>query len=167
MTEERKRDEEPSLPRTDLKSKRVLAAVGGGVLVAVLVAYGVGRIQGCSQVQQAEEKAQEAESAKQSATSKLENQLEQTRRRVVLLEGRRYLHLALLAMDKRNFGIAQNHLQNASKLLDKGAEEGSEQAKLQDRIEKLTLVATEDFAAQRQKVLDVIEALDTLVPPAK
>jgi hypothetical protein len=160
-------ENEGAWPRTVLKSKRVLAAVAGGVLVALLVAYGVGRVQGCSQVQQAEGKAQEAESAKQSATTELKTQLDQTRRRVDLLEGRRHLHLALLAMDKRNFGIAQSHLQNANKLLKRGAQEGSEEAKLHGRVEQLILVATEDFAPQRQKVLDVIEAFDALVPPDK
>ncbi len=163
MSEEKK--EGASLLRTALKSRRVLAAVAGGVLVALLVAYGVGRVQGCSQVRQAEGKAEEAESAKQSATSELQTELNQTRRRVDLLEGRRHLHLALLAMDNRNFGIAQSHLQNASKLLKRGAKEGSEQAKLHDRVGQLILVATEDFASQRQKVLDVIEAFDSAVPP--
>ena len=78
------------------------------------------------------------------------------------LEARRQLHLTLMALDERNFGIAQNHLNAAAILL--GNAGGGEMEALAQQIKGTNLVAAADFADQRQQILDFVRRLDAAIP---
>ena len=150
-------------PGQQSKAKRavVLAAV---VLLLILGAYVTGRLQTAAKIDDAESRADQAKDGQQQQASKA-----QSAEAVVLrLECRRRLHLALVAMDDRNFGIAQEHLSEAGALLGKAeAPADSEIGKLGAAIRGHQLVATEDVGAQRSKVLGWVRTFDEAVPPLK
>jgi hypothetical protein len=132
------------------KAKRILLGAAAFIL-SVGVAYGVGRFQLASQVRDAEARTQAAE-----------EKLRSEQQKVTSLQARRHLHLALLAVDERNFGIAQKELEQAGRLLG-GASAQPEHAKLAADIQRHKLIATEDLGAQRQKLLALTRALDALL----
>lgn len=143
-------------------------AIGVSVaLVCVGVAYGVGRMQTAGKIEEAEKRVHAAESASASAASNVRMQLEVEKATVSRLEARRRLHQALIALDERNFGTAQEHLAAARSLLASSKGQDPELTKLSADIDALKLVATEDVGEQRTKVLAIVKRLDELVPPAK
>jgi hypothetical protein len=136
-------------------------------LVCVGAAYGVGRMQTAGKIDEANKRALAAESASASAASSVRMQLEIEKAIVSRLEARRRLHQAVIALDERNFGTAQEHLAAAKTLLASAKGTDPELAKLSADIDALKLVATEDVGEQRTKVLAIVKRLDELVPPAK
>lgn len=145
------------------KAQRVLIVLALFVL-ALAVAYTVGRVQTASHVTEAKQKVQQIDKSQKQTRSQLDSE----KALVDRLEARRRLHLALLAMDQRNFGIADQHMHVAARLLARSKPAaGSDLAKLQHRVAAFKLVATEDLAGQRQKILDLVHRFDELVPPAK
>ena len=84
-------------------------------------------------------------------------------RQVAQLEARRQLHLSLLALDDRNFGIAQRHLGTAGDLLAR-AEGDAEAAALATQIKGINIAVAGDFSAQRDQILALIKQLDGLLP---
>lgn len=141
------------------------ALIGAGVGLALLaVTYGVGRYQGAQTAGAADERAKEAANER----AKSETSLSSERARVTQLEARRRVHLALIALDARNFGIAQEQLTNAGKLIQNSAPaKDSELAKLGDELASSRLVATEDMGSQRSKLLAWTQRFDAALPPAK
>ena len=139
-------------------------AVGTAVaLVLSLAAYVAGRVQTASRIEDALGRATAADKLREQTNVELAHE----RAKVSRLEARRRLHLALLALDDRNFGIAQGELSAAAALLARGpSESGSELEKLTRDIVAARLVATEDVAVQRQRLLDWARRFDRLVPPA-
>lgn len=132
------------------KAKRILLGTAAFV-VAVAAAYGIGRFQLATQVRDAEARTQE-----------VEQKLRAEQQKVTSLEARRHLHLSLLAMDERNFGIAQKELEQAARLLGQTADK-PEHSKLAAEVQRHKIIATEDLGAQRQKVLAWTRALDALL----
>ena len=121
-----------------------------------------GWIHGSSKVSQVEEQATQA----QDKQRVLETGLQGERRSVLQLEARRRLHLVLLAMDQRNFGIAEKHLEAAGKLLTKPeAQLSGDLEKLAEVIAGAKLVAQEDLSDQRKKILGWVERFDKAAPP--
>lgn len=86
--------------------------------------------------------------------------------RVVRLEARRQLALALSAVDERNFGIASEHLTSAGRTMQK-APTGDEMVKLAVELQKFRLVATENLAEQRSRILAWGKTLDKLLADAR
>ena len=132
------------------KAKRILLGAAAFVL-SVGVAYGVGRFQGTGQVRDAEARMQDAE-----------QKLRSEQQKVTSLQARRHLHLALLAVDERNFGIAQKELEAAGRLIAQATDK-PEHSKIAADIQRHKLIATEDLGAQRQKLLGWTRALDALL----
>jgi len=128
-------------------------------------AYGVGRFQGASKVQEADARASAAASASASAVSSTRVALDVERGKVARLEGRRRLHLAMVAMEDRNFGIAEEHLVVARKQLGGAAGGDPELAKIASELEALKIVATDDIGEQRKKLLDYCRRIDNVLPP--
>lgn len=95
-------------------------------------------------------------------------------RRVLLqqMEARRQADLALLELDNRNFGTAQEHLTQAVALLNTAREaaasaaaEGEavtvpETGDAADRLSAIKLTAGDDTGAQRTQILGVMQQLD-------
>jgi hypothetical protein len=144
-------------------SKKALIGAGVG-LVLLAVTYGVGRYQGAQTAGAADHRAEAADGER----AKTEATLSSERARATQLEARRRLHLALMALDARNFGIAQEHVTEAGKLIQKSAPaKDSELAKLGDELATTRLVATEDLGSQRSKLLAWTQRFDSALPPAK
>lgn len=151
----------PAAKSSTLKKALIGAGVG---LFTLLAAYGVGRMQGTQTAKQAEKRAEEAAAERQQTKETLAGE----QARVERLEARRRIHLALLALDDRNFGIAQEHVSAAAKLLEKSAPQAdSELAKLATELSTEKLVATEDVGVQRRKLIGWARRLDEAMPPLK
>ncbi|HLV65702.1 MAG TPA: hypothetical protein VKY73_07805 [Polyangiaceae bacterium] len=146
-------DVQSTPPRHASRSQRVL--IGAGVGIALLLgAYVFGRVQAQSEIDSAKQQTQAAE-ARAENERKISAGL---RRDMARLEARRQLHLALLALDERNFGTAQQHLRAGAKLL---SEDGSAPlGEIGKRIAEKQLVATEDVGDQRAQILAAIRTLD-------
>lgn len=146
-------------------SKVNLAVVAGlAALVAVAIAYGVGRMQVAPKLRQAEAAVSSATQAAKAAHAKAQAE----HSRVLRLEARRRFDLALLALDDRNFGIAQTDLKAAAALIHKSAPSAdSDLAKLEARVEKMNLTVTQDLASERNQLVELIRRFDQIVPPLK
>jgi|SoiMethySBSTD1v2_1073268.scaffolds.fasta_scaffold23567_3 uncharacterized protein HemX len=124
------------------------------MLAGVGIAYGYGRFQTSSKIEAAEQKATQAEQARDAAEA-----------RALRLEARRRLHLALIQLEQRNFGIAEQHLTAAAALLGRGKPEG-ELEQLRANLAGAQLKASDDIAAQRAKIGAWVARFDELSPPA-
>jgi hypothetical protein len=144
-------------------SKVNVVVIGGLVaLVAVAIAYGVGRMQMTPKINSAETAASSAAAGVRSAQA----QVTAEHAKVLELEARRRLDLALLALDDRNFGIAQSDLKAAARLLgDAHAAPDGDLGKLKAQIEKVNVTVTQDLSAQRGQLVSLIQRFDQIVPP--
>jgi hypothetical protein len=135
-----------------------------GLLLAALgVAYVAGRLHTASKIDQADARAVAALDER----DRVRKDVAVEHAAIQRLEARRRLHLALIAVEARNFGIAQGHLDAAAALLAQGsagAPAGFE--RLQSDLRATRLVATEDLGVQRQRILDWVRRFDELAPPA-
>ena len=147
----------PPAPQTRDQPGKRAAILIIGVLVVVGMTYGAGLRSATRRLKQANEEmrrvtaradAFQADVALRDAT-------------IRQLEARRQLHLALLALDQRNFGTAQSHLHAAGALLE-GAANG-DGAALAEPLKAMNLVAVSDFSGQRERVLDFARRLDAVV----
>jgi hypothetical protein len=136
------------------RAKRWLIALASGSAV-LGAAYGTGRFQTSSRVDEA-----------QAIASAKAEQWTSEHASVLRLEARRKLHLALTALDSRNFGIGQEQLAAAATLLAATHPEG-ELDKLQKQIASYQLKASENVGAERDAINDWIKRFDEAVPAAK
>lgn len=127
------------------------------LLVTGGVAYGVGRMQGAGAIEKAREETAGAQKAVEAAQAQVEAGKTLNRQ----LEARRQLHRALIALDQRNFGIAQNYLSATSILL---GNVGGDLAALGQDLRKVNLVATSDLAVQRNQIIGFVERMDAALP---
>jgi hypothetical protein len=153
-------------PRTIL-IRRKSVVVGFLVSMAcVAMAYGVGRLQGAMHVADIEGKAAEATHKSEARARALETELAASRAKLMRLEASRQLYLSLVALDQRNFGIAQEHLHKASKLLvQSGPPPGAALAQIAKGMADDNLVATENISGQRDQLLCWATEIDALAPP--
>jgi len=140
------------------KSKTKSLLIGAAFLVSTLAAaYGTGRLQTAHLVRQAESRATEADRSARELRAK-----------ILRFDARRHVHLALLALDERNFGIAQSELARAGKLLkDSEPPAGSDLDKLATSLLNHRLVATEDLGTQHHKILKWVRVFDGALPPSR
>lgn len=146
----------PSAPQVKDQPAKRAAILIIGVLVLIGMAYGSGLRGGTRRVQAAEAELRRVSARADAAQADLSVRDATIRQ----LEARRQLHLALIALDQRNFGTAQTHLQAAGTLLD-GA--GGDGPALGQQIKATELVVASDFSAQRERVLDFARRLDALL----
>jgi hypothetical protein len=140
--------------------KRVLAGLGA-FLASVSIAYAAGRVQTRTQIQDAESHAKDLDTKRLAGVQDLRVEHQKVQR----LDARRHLHLSLLALDERNFGIAQSELAATGKLLsDSAPEPNSDLSKIATEVQKHKLVATEDLSVQRQKLVGWARAIDSALP---
>jgi hypothetical protein len=98
----------------------------------------------------------------QSNQERLTKALEAEKRLSLTLEARRNLDQAITALDARNFGIAEQQIKKAARLL---AAAGA-QAKLGELTQAFAsfrLVATEDLGPQRKQLVDWVSQIDPLI----
>jgi hypothetical protein len=133
-------------------------------VACIAVAYGLGKVGATLRVSDVEAKAAEATKKSESKSRALEAELAASRQKLLQLAASRQLYLALVALDQRNFGIAQQHIQKTSKLLVQSGPPPA-LAQLAKAIAGGNLVATENISAQREQILRWAAELDALVPP--
>ena len=88
-----------------------------------------------------------------------------------MLEGRRQVALALTELDRRNFGVAQEHLTQAAKRLSDAQDANTtspDMTALLTRLKATSLVAAADIGGQRDNLTalaaDMDKALDGYIP---
>lgn len=124
-----------------------------GSLIVLAMAYGTGLRQSTSKLRNTNEQLRAARADVAGRDTAIRQ-----------LEARRQLHLALLALDQRNFGIAQSRLNAAAILLNNaGQGQTGGLADLAQRIRATRVVAAADFAGQREQVLESVQQLDTIL----
>ena len=154
----------PAAPPTRLSAFKArfkrAAILTIGTLIVIAISYGSGMRANVRRatVAEGQEKAKIGELAVARAD------LAERDRRIAHLEARRLLHLALLALDERNFGIAQQRLAQAVALLSAPGTPG-DLAALSGQIKAVNVVAANNIGQQRTQLLDVARRFDTLVPP--
>ncbi len=139
-----------------------------GVVVALAAAgaaYGAGRLQGNAKVEDAERRAAAASSASANAVTNANVFVDIERGKVARLEARRRLHLAIVALDEKNFGIAQDHLGAARSQLAGAKGADSELQKLGSELEAFKIPTADDVTEPRKKILEWCKRLDALMPP--
>ncbi len=146
--------------------KKTLAIVSGVTLAALLISYGVGRMHGAERVTAIKQQADQELKAMIAQTAETNEKLQATTQKSLRLEARRQLHLALLALDDRNFGTAGQHLQDASKLIEtSGGQADSELTKLGRDLGQPDLVkVNEDIGQQRERILALVRLMDKQIP---
>ncbi|GAC1299416.1 MAG: hypothetical protein NVS3B20_20800 [Polyangiales bacterium] len=147
-------------------ARGIAIGVGAGLVVAAL-AYGVGRAQGSAGVDDAERRAATATATSSSAVAAVQGVLEGERNRSALLEARRRLHLAIVALDERNFGIAQEQLDGAHAILVSVERTDPSLQEFAKDLAALKLAASDDVGEQRVKVLALCKKLDARMPTTK
>ena len=136
-------------------AKRWLQLAIGVALVGL--AYGVGRFQGALALSGVDERNAEHRKAWQASLAACEADR-------ALLAARRSLALVALALDRRNFGVAENHRRDALLAFEQPSLSGlAEAAKLAATVRALNLAVDPDPGAKREQVIAVSEALDRLV----
>jgi hypothetical protein len=127
-----------------------------GVTVAAL-AYAVGRFQGALALTAVNERNATDRKAWQASRAACETDRG-------LLAARRSLALVALSLDRRNFGIAENHRRDALLAFEQPSLSGlAEAAKLAATVRALNLAVDPDPGAKREQVIAVSEALDRLL----
>ncbi|MDX2051316.1 MAG: hypothetical protein SFV15_02930 [Polyangiaceae bacterium] len=134
---------EPTLPAKPPSGFKQTLKKLGLLLGALAIAYGAGRFQSA--------RAWHATENAQAQTQKL--------------EARRQLHLALMALEDRNFGTAQKTLTQAGAIL-RASQPSDEFSELAGEIENYKFVAGEDVSTDRQKVLGFTQRFDQLLSAA-
>jgi hypothetical protein len=149
----------PAAPRH--RAKRLL--IGAGLVsIALLAAYGLGRLHGA----RAEDAAEQRAGAAVEKKLELEAALGKMQAEVLRLTAGRKLQLALTALDDRNFGIAQQHVTAAGRLLAKSSS-GGDLDRLAAELSSAKLEVTEDVGAPRSKILGWTRQLDAALPQAE
>ena len=147
---------------TRLKEWQKILIWLGVLIVASGTTYAVGRMQTAKLIEVAEKKATTSEKEAQARSKDVKAEQATVQR----LEARRQLHLMLLAIDERNFGIARERQQAAARLLDASKPvPDSGLAKLARDIAAFRLVATEDLGGPRATVLEWARQFDRALPP--
>jgi hypothetical protein len=112
--------------------------------------------------------AKRAQRERRAALDELTNERRKVAERTDLLrrwEARRQMHLALLALDERNFGIAQQHLRGASEQINASSPPSDLQT-LARQIGDTSLIAAGNYGGQRLQVIELARRLDALLRPA-
>ncbi len=148
--------EAPEVGRVQIKRRTLVISF----LIALGLcglAYGVGRLQAWQQIRAAETQATQAQEERAKSAAAADSERAELTRRVALLDARRQLHLVMLSMEERNFGIAEDHLRLAAQRL---AAAGEPFKPVAEKLSALRLVATENQGDQRVQLVALAKQLD-------
>jgi hypothetical protein len=125
------------------------------LMVTHATAWGIGRMQGWWATRAAEAK-----------TERLSTEMIAVKETVLRLEARRLLGQAQDSLDARNFGTAQQQVQQASRLLG-ASHPPPDLSSLAEALTKYQPVIAQDLAGQHQQLAGWIGQLDAQVPQQK
>lgn len=148
--------------------KRILILLGL-FAACVLGAYSYGRWQGVEVAQGVRSQAAGDQAQYDGRAAQAEVELRQVRAVVPMLQARRRLHLALMALDERNFGTARDYLAAAGADLaavpsPPAGADAAVLARLAQDLQAARLIATEDLSQQRGRVMEWVRQLDAQFP---
>jgi septation ring formation regulator EzrA len=150
----------PPYERKPLDQKAVrLALLIGGSLIVLAMTYGAGMRRQMGKLKEMNEQRKIVEQQYREAQRDLHYRLAVAYQ----LEGRRQVALALDEMERRNFGVAQERLTNAVKLLETAQSANTNAVDLSAFIPRLTqtnLTATENIGEQRTALNTLAREMD-------
>ncbi len=152
-----------------MQAMLIAAAV---VLALLLAVYAWGRVQASTQREALEAGHQQQTSALQARLDDSQRTLSQANNRNHLLLARSELYRAATALDRRNFGNANDHLRSASAALGElGTDGGSPMAgdigKLRSAMAATDINVATNLEAQRDSILDFARQLEALSAEAE
>lgn len=150
-----------TLLATSTRTRRIkrYAWLAAGALALLGSCYVLGYLRGHGELSAVELQNQKLSQAKVDDAKQLETE----RARSQMLEGRRCLDQAVMALDYRNFGTAQERLKQAGQRIVGARAEGRLLA-IGKELDTYRLVATEDLGNQRQKLVSYLTEFDQLYP---
>jgi hypothetical protein len=149
------------------RARAVLYVTGVAVATGGL-AYGVAYAQGRSQASDLRAAAEAERGKYEMRVAELAGDLERARHRIDLLEGRRALGRATIALADRNFGSAESALRASGALLTGSvAPEEKDLAALAKKVSEFKIQIAENTDSQRRELLALAERFDELVPKSK
>lgn len=168
-------------PRTwRSRARSAIAAVAVGLLLLAL-GYGGGRLHEWYRSRAAEARLEaglndqrrlleDARLEHERALREVQQQLEAAQSLTTMLselnrlyEAYRRSQQALSALDARNFGIAQSHVQEIGALLDPLAPEVDGVSPIRTRAGEIRLEVASNLAAQREELAHIVTSLDALL----
>ena len=145
------------------------AIATGVALLTFAAGYGVAWFQSQDRFTQAEEQYEQQLKDKQQKLKDKSAALKEARVQVLVLSAHRQLHLSALALESRNFGTADQHMQKASEALTalatKDTGHSATITKVKSQVSDWKPDVAEDVGQQRQEVLGFAQALAPLVNP--
>ncbi len=140
---------------------RALLILVGASALAFGLGYGLANLQGQQALDTQQAECGDTVLGISKERDQAKEELEKEQARSTALDAYRYLHLALLNLEHRNFGIAQKHTRESARLL--AGLSDLRMTKLAKQLEGFEPVVTEDVGEQRKQLLSWSEALDELV----
>jgi hypothetical protein len=149
-------------------AKRFLILIGL-FLLCLASTYGYGRWQGAKAVAGAQAEVAGVRESAAARAGQARSELTDLRGQVQMLQARRHLDRALMALDERNFGTAAEALHTAGSELaavqpPPAGADPTVLARLAQEIQAARLAVSEDFSQQRSRILGWIRELDTQFP---
>ena len=132
------------------------------VLILGAVLYFVGLQAGKAQLAAQQAKFGIERNGLQSQVKTAETERDDARDRSAMMEARAALYRSAIDLDARNFGTANEHLQEAATALGRVSKSGTEQ--LRGEISGTDLNVAVNLGDQRQKVLSFAEQLNQMMP---
>ncbi len=149
------------------KIKKILIAIAAALVLAAIL-YGVGWSQGRAQLaaQKSGYDGQIQTLQAQLDTGKQELAAAQNRTRLV--QARAGLYRVALDLERRNFGVANTHLQESAASLAEvqgGDFDTARLNALEESLAKTDINVATDLEGQRQQMLDFARQVEALTPP--
>lgn len=147
--------QESTSPRSGSPIKAVLITLLLGALTSV-GSYFYGLSQGNA-------KAAQAIASSKISIDEAEERAQKASERGAIFEAHSALLRSTVALDRRNFGIANTQIQNAASALDQ-AGSGSKIVQLRDQLRSLNINVATDLGTQRERVLGLASQIEPLLP---
>lgn len=141
----------------------------GVVMLAFVGGFLWAKVAGNQALSEAKSEYETTLSSKDTALQESDTALSRSQARVQILAAYRDLHLALMALEERNFGTANDHLNRAAKTLTAVSEPGAGEGEVQiaHQVGEAILAwkpdVSQDVGKQRHTVLGFAGRLDPLV----
>jgi len=163
---------QPTASTERMVPARFLAITGGVGVVLALVAFGVGRLTGHGSIEAELEERDASLVERDKEVAEVRKTLSRTELRLSLLETHSAIYRAIAELDRRNFGIANDVIQQAAKSLAqvearKLGLDKKELAELHTKVEGLRLEFDADVGAQRESLFAIAGQLDRMVTDSK
>ncbi len=132
-----------------------VTVIGAWVLLGAVLGWGIGTIQGRLALQEARRGFEEDKSS-------LANKEQQRALRETALLSRRGMHQALVALEQRNFGLAQDRARQAGEQLASLGEDWAAFSEIAQQLSDFRPTVSDDISEQRTQLLDRVRRFDEL-----